>query len=210
MNTLVEHDFNAFPQYIIEALRKAKLGRRKYQQTAVSKAINILTGGNNAEITLPPGTGKTLISQIIGCVWLNSINSHSKILTVLPSRPLSAQHFQHITYWAGVAGLCKPLLLSSIFFSKRNLIHGAYLAKSNYWFTLPEIFLNKIGTYITPRFLNEIDLVIIDEYDAFSIGVLRDFGYSHEFSKDLNNLMDLFDFSRQRFLLLSATPISTK
>jgi hypothetical protein len=49
-------------------------------------------------------------------------------------------------------------------------------------------------------------LVIFDEYDAFSIGVLRAEGYKLRFTKDSEHLIALLKQRERRYLLMSATP----
>lgn len=79
--------------------------------------------------------------------------------------------------------------------------------RSDFWFALPEVFCNAVDTaYISMAELDLISLVILDEYDAFSIAILRAEGERLRFSKDCQRLLDLIGKQERRYLLMSATP----
>jgi hypothetical protein len=48
--------------------------------------------------------------------------------------------------------------------------------------------------------------VILDEYDSFSIGVLRAEGENLRFSKDFERLIEILGRSKRSYVLMSATP----
>ena len=199
---------DSLPDYILAALDRVGLSRRRYQRTASLEALRLLRLGENAEINLPPGTGKTLISQITACVWLHERRvSNQKVLCIVPSSTLREQHHDYCAWWAEGAGLCKPLEISSRWLDNKGVWHQKNATQSDFWFALPEVFCNAVDSaYVPMADLDLISLVILDEYDAFSIAVLRAGGERLRFSKDCKRLLSLLDQSARRYLLMSATP----
>jgi ERCC4-related helicase len=199
---------DSLPPYIVAALRRVGLSRRKYQETACLDALHLFRDGNNVEINLPPGTGKTLISQIVGCVWIREgSGSDNKVLCVLPSSALREQHYSYCVWWAGEAGLCEPLEVKSEWIQRRGVWHQRQAEQSDFWFALPRVFCNAVKSAHVPfSALKRVGLVILDEYDTFSIGVLRAEGYSLRFSKPSERLFRLLEQKERRYLLMSATP----
>jgi superfamily II DNA or RNA helicase len=199
---------DGLPDYILAALDRVGLSRRKYQKTASFEALSLLRRGENAEINLPPGTGKTLISQIIACIWLREGRASSqKVLCVVPSSTLREQHYDFCGWWAKGGGLCRPLEISSRWLDDKGVWHQMNVSNSDFWFALPEVFCNAVDTaYISMEQLDLISLVILDEYDAFSIAVLRAEGERLRFSKDCQRLLNLLEKRERRYLLMSATP----
>lgn len=200
------------PDYIIRALERAGLERREYQESAYLKALELLRNGENAEINLPPGTGKTLISQMIACSWIKeSASSSSKVLCVLPSSILREQHYYNWVWWASDIEMCTPLEVSSEWMRHRGVWHQGQVENRNIWFALPSLFCNAVDAgYIPLGALNRVGLVVIDEYDAFSIAVLRAGGYRLRFSRPAERLSNILDGQDRRYLLLSATPARTR
>jgi superfamily II DNA/RNA helicase len=195
------------PEYIIRALAQAGLTRREYQEHACSEALRTLEQGKNVEINLPPGTGKTLISQIIGCIWIREKQVRNKVLCVLPSSNLRQQHYEYCLWWAAEAGLCNPLEITSTWISNKRFWHQGVAQKADYWFVLPELFCNAISTaHITSELLRQVSLVVLDEYDSFSIGVLRAEGENLRFSKDFERLIEILGRLERSYVLMSATP----
>jgi len=195
------------PPYVILALQRAGLGRRHYQEHACTEALKLLQDGANVEINLPPGTGKTLIGQIIGCIWIREQGKHNKVLCVLPSSNLRQQHHEYCLRWAAEPRLCTPLEITSQWVSSKRIWHQGLAEKADFWFILPELFCNAIqSAHITGELLRRIGLVILDEYDSFSIGVLRAEGENLRFSKDFQRLLGILDRPDYRYLLMSATP----
>ena len=195
------------PGYIIDALQKADFSARKYQEIASLEALRILKNGMNAEINLPPGTGKTLISQIIGSIWIRESDpSVGKVLCVVPTSALREQHY-HYSWWAEYSNLCRPLELSAERLKRKGSAHREFFLEKNFWFALPESFCNayELG-YIPYKALASVGLVIIDEYDAFSIRILKFEGYKLRFSKDYERLMGALNQKNRQYLLMSATP----
>jgi hypothetical protein len=200
---------DGFPQYIIAALQRAGLSRRLYQETATLGAIRLLREGKNPEIDLPPGTGKTLIGQIVGCMWIRELatGSTGKVLCVLPSSILREQHHAYCSWWAGGAGLCRPLEIASEWVHSRSIWHQKQATESDFWFTLPRVFCNAVESgHIPFRALRQVGLVILDEYDTFSVSVLRAGGYDLRFSRPSARLFDILGRRERRYLLTSATP----
>lgn len=196
------------PEYIYSAIEKVGFEKRTYQTKAIINSLDILLNGNNVEINLPPGTGKTLISQIISCIWILEYFPNNKVLFILPSRILSKQHFEFFEKWAYFGtNLCNPVLISSQWANTKNIPHQETLRERNPWFTTPGIFANRIGKIIPYEILPLINLVIVDEYDAFTIGVMQSYGINQRFSIALSNLFEWFDVEKKNYLLLSATPI---
>lgn len=196
------------PAYIIAGLKRVGLSRRKYQETACVEALNLLTNGENAEINLPPGTGKTLIGQMIACVWIRERGpSEDKVLCILPSSVLREQHHWYCVWWAGESGLCKPLEITTEWIRSRRVWHQAQAEERDFWFALPTVFCNAVKSgHIPFSALRRIGLVLIDEYDAFSIGVLRAEGYGLRFSKPSERFFQMLGQRDRRYLLVSATP----
>ena len=199
---------HALPPYILRALDRVELSRRIYQATAATAALRVIRGGRNAEINLPPGTGKTLISQIVGCVWLQERReAGEKVLCVVPSSVLRAQHHSYCVWWAGDARLCTPLEVSSEWKASTNVWHQVSARQTDFWFSLPEIFCNTVDSSQIPAdALDRITLVILDEYDAFSIGILTAGGHRLRFTKDYTRLLEILQRRERRYLLMSATP----
>ena len=196
------------PAYITSAIARVGLHQRKYQQTACLGALKLLRDGENAEINLPPGTGKTLISQIIGCIWIREKDAgDNKVLCLVPSTTLREQHYNYCAWWAGEASICAPIELTSRWLRSKGIHHQGALRKKNFCFALPELFYNAVArAYITPEVLDKISLVILDEYDAFSIGVLKAEGERLRFTKDWERLLDVLQLRERRYVLMSATP----
>jgi ERCC4-related helicase len=170
--------------------------------------LRILNRGKNAEINLPPGTGKTLITQIIACIWLEERRAKGeKVLCVVPSSVLREQHYDYCDWWASGVTLCKPLEVNSKWADNTRVWHQLQAQKTNFWFSLPEVFCNAVEQARIPMdALDRITLVIFDEYDAFSIRVLRAAGERLRFAKDYERLMGLLELRKRRYLLTSATP----
>jgi hypothetical protein len=86
--------------------------------------------------------------------------------------------------------------------------HQKSAEQSDFWFTLPQIFSNVVDTSrIPPGALDQVTLVILDEYDAFSIGILTERGQRLRFTKDYARLLEILrQCPRRRYLLMSATP----
>lgn len=195
------------PAYVLRALDRAGLTRRGYQEHACLEALHTLELGKNVEINLPPGTGKTLISQIIGCIWIREHAARNKVLCVLPSSNLRQQHHEYCFWWASESQLCIPLEITSAWISNKRVWHQGVAQRANFWFVLPELFSNAVASaHITGELLREISLVILDEYDSFSIGVLRAEGENLRFSKDFGRLFEILGRSKRSYLLMSATP----
>ncbi len=195
------------PEYILRALAQAGQTRRGYQEHACIEGLRTLEQGKNVEINLPPGTGKTLISQIIACIWIRENETRNKVLCVLPSSNLRQQHHEYCLWWAAEAGLCKPLEITSTWISNKRFWHQGVAQNANFWFVLPELFCNAVSTaHITGELLRQISLVILDEYDSFSIGVLRAEGENLRFSKDFERLIEILGRSKRSYVLMSATP----
>jgi len=198
---------HSLPAYILRALDRAELSRRPYQATAATEALRAIRSGRNAEINLPPGTGKTLISQIVGCIWLVEHQMAEKVLCVVPSSILRAQHHDYCDWWAGESKLCKPLQVSPEWKASTNVYHQVNARKTDFWFSLPEIFCNTVDSAQIPEdALDRVTLVILDEYDAFSIGILTARGQRLRFTKDYARLLEILRRRERRYLLMSATP----
>jgi len=198
----------SLPAYILRALDRVELSRRTYQATAAMEALRVIRSGRNAEINLPPGTGKTLISQIVGCIWLSEHQAGGdKVLCVVPSSVLRAQHHNYCDWWAGESKLCKPLEVSPEWKASTNVYHQVSARKTDFWFSLPEIFCNTVDSVQIPEdALDRVALVILDEYDAFSIGILTARGQRLRFTKDYARLLEILRRRERRYLLMSATP----
>jgi ERCC4-related helicase len=199
---------DSLPDYIIAALHRAGLSRRRYQEMACLEALRLLRSGENAEINLPPGTGKTLISQIIGCIWSREGEATSaKVLCIVPTSILREQHYGYCVWWAGESGLCQPLEFTSDWVRRKGIWHQKKVEQGSFWFALPELFYNAVQSAHVPfEILDTVGLVIFDEYDAFSIGVLRAEGHKLRFTKDSERLIQLLEHKERRYLLMSATP----
>jgi ERCC4-related helicase len=199
---------DSLPDYIITALHRSGLSRRSYQEKACLEALRLLRGGENAEINLPPGTGKTLISQIIGCIWSReSQETSAKVLCIVPTSALREQHYTYCARWAEGSGLCKAIEFTSDWIRKKGIWHQKKVEQSNFLFALPELFFNAVQSAHVPfEILESVGLVIFDEYDAFSIGILRAEGYKLRFTKDCARLIELLEHKERRYLLMSATP----
>ena len=197
-----------FPDYILDALRRVGLARREYQEYASIEALKLLQDGFNAEINLPPGTGKTLISQIIGCIWLRQNDrDRRKVLCIVPTSNLLGQHFQYCQWWAGESKLCVPLEISPGWIRSKSIWHQKRAEQSDFWFAMPELFFNAVNNaYVPDDTLAHVGLVIIDEYDAFSVGLIRAEGHQFRFDKDFDKLAMRLMAHERRYLLMSATP----
>jgi len=196
------------PEYIIAALRRVGLSRRKYQETACLNALNLLRDGENAEINLPPGTGKTLIGQMIACMWIQERSpTNDKVLCILPSSVLREQHHWYCVWWAGESGLVRPLEITSQWIRSRMVWHQGQAEERDFWFALPTAFCNAVESgHIPFNALRRISLVLIDEYDAFSVGLLRAGGYGLRLSAPSERLFRILECEKRRYLLISATP----
>ena len=198
----------SYPNYIVTALKKAKLSIRKYQEIACCKSITFIREGKNVEINLPPGTGKTLISQIISIIWLKeSDDKTKKSLFILPSTNLLQQHADYCFLWAGLSGLCNVISINSEFIKNKRIDHQMAISESNMIFSMPKILYNSIQNgYFTESDLHQIGLVVVDEYDALSIGILTSYGIVIKFNKSYEKLMDILNNIDSKYVLLSATP----
>lgn len=202
------HNNNEIPEYIFTTLEKAGYEKREYQIYAINKILENLKMGINVELNLPPGTGKTIISQIVSVIYQKEIKKDKKILFLLPTKILLYQHFLVYESWAYNKNyLCKPLLLDSNWFNNKRIYHQQKLHESSILFSLPQVFRNNIGIRIPYSILHEIELLIIDEYDVFTIEVMRSYGIHNIFSKTFENLLHEFKINNKQFLILSATPI---
>ncbi len=199
---------DALPDYILDALQRVGLARREYQEYASIEALKLLQAGINAEINLPPGTGKTLISQIIGCIWLKQAeNSKRKVLCIVPTSNLLDQHFRYCQWWTEESGLCVPLQISAEWVRSKSVWHQKRAEQSDFWFAMPELFLNAVNNaYIMDDTLTHLGLVIIDEYDAFSVSLIRAEGHQLRFNKDFDRLVTRLMGYERRYVLMSATP----
>jgi len=196
------------PDYVITALDRVGLERREYQEFACLEALDLLRNGENAEINLPPGTGKTLIGQMIACSWIReSALRNRKVLCILPSSILREQHYYNWVLWTSEIEQCRALEITSEWVRSRSVWHQGQAENRHIWFALPMLFCNAVDSGCIPfSALSQVGLVVIDEYDAFSIAVLRAGGYSLRFSKPAERLYRVLEASCPRYLLLSATP----
>lgn len=115
------------------------------------------------------------------------------------------------TYFPSVfdllGGCAEPFYRRFLSSPNKRVWHQAEAAKADLWFVLPEVFYNAVQTaHITVELLQSIGLVILDEYDSFSIGVIRAEGEHLRFSKHFEHFLEIFEKSDRRYLLMSATP----
>jgi ERCC4-related helicase len=197
-----------YPNYIKSALRAGDFNERNYQKYAVSKAMEVLRSGQNAEIVLPPGTGKTLIAQIIACRWRHEEPTcRSRILFLLPTRVLREQHCTTCDRWA--RDLCLPLEVSGEWLNDRRPWHADEVRKRYVYFALPRSLHGGLQKGKFPADCwSKIGLVVIDEYDAFSVGILTAEGVRERVSKNLSILVSDLKSRTRGFLLMSATPLA--
>ena len=85
--------------------------------------------------------------------------------------------------------------------------HQKQAERSDFWFALPGVLCNAVeSAHITFRAIKEVGLVLLDEYDAFSVSVLKSEGYSLRLSKPSEQLFSILERRDRRYLLTSATP----
>lgn len=196
---------NTYSQRISNAIEAVNFENREYQCYAVKQVLKELKS-NNVELNLPPGTGKTLISQIVASEWLEC-RKDEKCLCILPSSVLLDQHYNFCCFWAKYQNLLSPLKIDSEWIRRKGVPHTNYFNHMNMWFSLPELLSNNLEKNIIPRqSLKRISLIIIDEYDSFSLGILRSEGVSTSFNKPFLSLLKKLEDINCRYFLLSATP----
>lgn len=200
-------DIPAYPSDITAAIRAGGFSDRFYQRYAVYQALEVLVAGKNAEVVLPPGTGKTLIAQIVAVLWARrSAAADQRVLFLLPTRLLREQHFYVCLNWA--EALCGPLEVSSEWLRNRAAWHANLIEKHNFYFALPVSLEGGLqsGKFSATSWA-QVGLVICDEYDAFSVGILRAEGMGERDSKSFDALRESLAQRKRAFLLMSATPL---
>jgi len=205
-----------YPSYVADALRDAGLEERDYQKIAVAGTLDLLRHHKSAEVDLPPGTGKTLVGHISAWIWTRELSKRSnRVLVLVPSTILLEQHSYAFSRWVP-RGDCPSIEWSSEWLKSKNKWHAQRAEESSVFFALPEALAGSIESGQMPQTVwNRIGFVVVDEYDAFSLGTLQAEGAglrndreSVELKLNLSSLVTHLRKPARLYLRLSATPLA--
>ena len=204
-----------YPEYILRALQNAGFEERDYQKVAVSGVVSLLQRGKAAEVDLPPGTGKTLVGHIVAWMWVHDLGSaRNRVLILVPSTILLEQHSRVFQQWVPYSQ-CPSIEWSSEWLSSRRVWHAQQAENARVFFALPQALAGSIRSGRMPQSVwSTIRLVIIDEYDAFSLGAIAAESLdpqqaSIHLKLSLSSLVNSLQETSRVYFRLSATPIAT-
>lgn len=173
---------------------------RGYQTTAAHKSAEALLGGNNAVLTLPTGTGKTLICGMTAVLYLNE-RPDARVLFTAPRKTLIAQ-LRDRSRWLGPTASTALVGVDPRDNDQRVIAAFDY---AKLLFGMPEYLANRLASGILPSAARDrIDLVIVDEFDAFLTLRYQARGLSVSFHDSLDALRKQLP-DTCRLLLVSAT-----
>jgi superfamily II DNA/RNA helicase len=153
--------------FVKEALaRGADFNRyelRGYQSTAAWKGATELLAGRHAVLTLPTGTGKTVICGMAAALFLRE-RARARVVFTAPRRTLLSQLHDR-SRWLNPTFSVRAVGTDP----RENDRH--VFASFNYArvvFGMPEFLTNRLATNVVPpELVRDIQLLIIDEFDAF-------------------------------------------
>lgn len=205
-----------YPDYVRDALQQSGFEERDYQKVAVAGALSLLRKRRSAEIDLPPGTGKTLVGHIVAWIWEREIRKSNCVLILVPSTVLREQHSHAFCQWIP-RGDCPSIEWSTEWLKSKKVWHPQRAEHSRVFFALPESLAASIRSGQMPHTVwDRIGLVIVDEYDSFSLGTLLAEGAdlvgndreNIQLKLSLSSLVPHLKSSPRVYLRLSATPMA--
>lgn len=138
---------------------------RSYQLRAAVEAVLAARSGRNAAVELPTGTGKTLVACLAAAFW-KGLNPDSRVLLIVPSRTLVAQHFD-VARW--VASDLKVDRLEDQASGHPSDIRRILL-RSDLLISTPGLLGNALARRVVePEVIASFDFVIVDEYDQLLV-----------------------------------------
>jgi len=191
------------------SLLRAALGRaagfqkydlRLYQVTAARKSAEAVLSNSHAVLTLPTGTGKTLICGMAAALVLEE-RPESRILFTAPRKTLISQ-LRDRSRWLGPTATTGLVGIDPRDGEQRVRAAFEY---SKVLFGMPEFLANRIRSGLVDRAtIDRIDLLIVDEFDAFLTLRYLASGVSVTFHDSLDALLSQLPESC-RLLMVSAT-----
>jgi hypothetical protein len=132
---------------------------------AAIEAVQAALAGYNAAIELPTGTGKTLVACLAAAIW-KGLNPDSRVLLIVPSRTLVAQHFE-VARW-----ITCDLKVDRL--EDQNFGHPAdvrrIILRSDLLISTPGVLGNSLARRVVEReIVDTFDFVIVDEYDQMLV-----------------------------------------
>ena len=132
-----------------------------FQADTVAECLTAIDDSNRLLVQAPTGSGKTLISQLTTAIYADELKTrYPRILVVVPSRGLLAQHFFDAS-WLRRRDLALHMLNSDL------PVHRFAAAMKSYgvFFSTPVTLRNRMELF--PRALDDIEFVIFDEIDTY-------------------------------------------
>ncbi|WP_343698998.1 DEAD/DEAH box helicase [Caulobacter sp.] len=173
---------------------------RTYQMSAAFKAAETLCAGQHAVLTLPTGTGKTVICAMTAALFRQA-RPQARIIVTAPRRTLLNQLHARSRWLNPTA----PTSLVGADPRETDRFVRAAFHHTSVVFGMPEFLARRLQQQIVPaEQVASVDLLIVDEFDAFltlrylARGVSADF---HEAFCDLRAALP----ETCRLLLVSAT-----
>lgn len=138
---------------------------RSYQLRAAVEAALAALSGRNAAVELPTGTGKTLVACLVAAFW-KGLNPDSRVLLIVPSRTLVAQHFE-VARWVACDLKVDRLEDQA---SGRPFDIRRILLRSDLMISTPGLLGSALARRIVePEIVASFDFVIVDEYDQLLV-----------------------------------------
>jgi superfamily II DNA or RNA helicase len=153
--------------FLIQALARGtvfnRYETRAYQSTAAWKAAGALDANGHAVLTLPTGTGKTVICGMTAALFLQE-HPEARVVFTAPRRTLLSQlhdrsRWLNPTFSVRIVG-ADP---------REDDRHvAASFTYARIVFGMPEFLSNRLAAHVIPPDLaGEVELLIVDEFDAF-------------------------------------------
>lgn len=177
---------------------------RAYQAVAARKAVKAVRSGNNALLLLDPGLGKTLVAQVVFLTLRRRARPRPfKALVLVPSRLLRDQHARAASWLVGdVRSLNLDASMARVPTRFREAFRSADWVVST-----PRRLWNALDRdYQLRRLLRQIDLCVVDEFDAQAAEDMDAEGEPvGRLSQAATDLVDELARNGATFLCMSAT-----
>lgn len=139
--------------------------RREYQIDSIRKILENIGSHKSSILNMPQGLGKTFIAQVVSVILRRAINDNRvKVLILVPTRTLSAQHREMAT-WMRRYGELMELhyrAASDSYYLRNRFKHSDFVISN------PILFYNHLKSF-DEEDLAEVRLCVLDEIDTFSV-----------------------------------------
>jgi superfamily II DNA/RNA helicase len=181
---------------------------RAYQVEIALRSYEYLSNGKNPLVDLPTGAGKTNIAIMVSILAkLSKTDKQAKILYIVPTRILIDQVVDAAN-WATPE--LRTLRISEELAANTAHLQASY-SRANVIVSTPGIFASLLQSHsISPdTFFENLEFVIVDEFDEFLVLEAAKDGFSVRLDLDFLNLYN--QVRRSPFLLMSGTsPLSSR